>query len=175
MHLTFLGLRNDHGIWQCIGGDGLVTKSCPTLGTPWTVACQAPLSMEFSRQKCLSGLPFHPPGDLPNPGIKPASPAFQADSLQAEQQGKPKKSGVSKESACQCRRCRCDPWVRKIPQRRKWQSIPVFLPGKSHGQKSLVGYSPWGHKQLDMTEHTSTPSRDKRGRQPFRVFSCLGM
>ena len=41
--------------------------------------------------------------------------------------------------------------VRKIPQRRKWQSTPAFLPGKSHGQGSLVGYSPWGHEELDTT------------------------
>ena len=47
-----------------------------------------------------------------------------------------------------------DSWVRKIPWRRKWQSTPVLLPGKSHGQKSLVGYSPWGRKELDTTEHT---------------------
>ena len=39
-----------------------------------------------------------------------------------------------------------DPWVEKIPWRRKWQLTPVFLPGKSHGQKSLAGYSPWGHR-----------------------------
>ena len=45
-----------------------------------------------------------------------------------------------------------DPWVGKIPWRRKWQPNPVFLPGKSHGQRSLVGYSPWGHKESDMTE-----------------------
>ena len=45
-----------------------------------------------------------------------------------------------KEPTCQCRRCRSNPWVRKIPWRRKWQSIPVFLPGKSHGQRSLAGY-----------------------------------
>jgi len=43
-------------------------------------------------------------------------------------------------------------WVGKIPWRRKWQPTPVFLPGKSHGQRSLVGYSPWGHKELDTTE-----------------------
>jgi len=62
-----------------------------------------------------------------------------------------------KESACnlQCRRPRFDPQVRKIPWRRKWQSSPVFLPGKFHGQKSLVGYSPWGHKKSDMTEWLS--------------------
>ena len=56
-----------------------------------------------------------------------------------------------KETACQCKRCRrhkrCrfDPWVEKIPWRRKWQPTPVFLPGESHGQRSLAGYSPWGH------------------------------
>ena len=44
------------------------------------------------------------------------------------------------------------PWVRKIPGRRKWQPTPLFLPGESHGQKSLVGYSLWGCKELDMTE-----------------------
>ena len=42
---------------------------------------------------------------------------------------------------------------REDPWRRKWQPTPVFLPGKSHGQRSLEGYSPWGHKELDMTEH----------------------
>ena len=47
--------------------------------------------------------------------------------------------------ACHCRRHRFDPWVRKIPWRRKWQPTPVFMPGKSHGQRSLVGYSPWGY------------------------------
>ena len=47
---------------------------------------------------------------------------------------------------------RFDPWVEKIPWRRKWQPTPVFLPGKSHGQRSLVGYTPWGSKELDMTE-----------------------
>ena len=68
--------------------------------------------------------------------------------------------GVSgKESACQCRRhkrCRFDPWVTKIPLRRAWQTTPVFLPGEFHGQRSLVGYSPWSHKKLDTTEHTPT-------------------
>ena len=57
--------------------------------TPWTVAYQAPLSMEFSRQGYWSGLPFPSPGDLPNPGIKPRSPALQADALPSEPLGKP--------------------------------------------------------------------------------------
>ena len=51
-----------------------------------------------------------------------------------------------------CRRPRFDPWARKIPCRRKWQSTPVFLPGEFHGLRSLAGYSPWGCRELDMTE-----------------------
>ena len=57
--------------------------------TPWTVAHQAPLSMEFSRQEHWSGLPCPPPGDLPNPGIKPRSPTLQVVSLPTEPPGKP--------------------------------------------------------------------------------------
>ena len=57
--------------------------------TPWTVACQVPLSMEFSRPEYWSGLPFASPVGLPNPGIKPMSPALQADSLPSEPPGKP--------------------------------------------------------------------------------------
>ena len=56
-----------------------------------------------------------------------------------------------KESARQCRRhkrCRFDPWVRNIPWRRKWQPSPLFLPGKSHGQRSLVVYSLWCGKRV---------------------------
>ena len=52
----------------------------------------------------------------------------------------------------QCGRPRLDSWARKIPWRRKWQPTPVFLPGEFHGQRSLVGYSPWSCKELDMTE-----------------------
>ena len=62
----------------------LVEQSCLTLATPWTIACQAPLSMGFSRQEYWSGLPFPSAGDLPNPGIKPGSPALQAGSLLTE-------------------------------------------------------------------------------------------
>ena len=61
-----------------------VTRLCPTLATPWTVAHQVPLSMGFSRQEYWSGLPFPSPGDLSDPGIKPMSPALQADSLPTE-------------------------------------------------------------------------------------------
>ena len=61
--------------------------------TPWTAACQAPLSMEFSKQEYWSGLPFPPPGDLPNPGIKPvslASAALAGRFFTTEPPGKPK-------------------------------------------------------------------------------------
>ena len=60
-----------------------------------------------------------------------------------------------KESSCQRRRHRdlaSIPWVRKIPWRRKWQPTPVFLLGKSHGQRSLADYSPWDRKELETTE-----------------------
>jgi len=56
---------------------------------PWTVACQAPLSMGYSKQEYWNGLPFPSPGDLPYPGIKPRSPAWQAVSLATMLPGKP--------------------------------------------------------------------------------------
>ena len=71
-----------------------------------------------------------------------------------------------KESACQCRRYGFDPWVGKTPWRKKWQPTPIFLPGKLHGQRALVGYSPWGHERVrhDLTtnchhhhQHVLTP------------------
>ena len=58
--------------------------------TPWTAVYQAPPSMGFSRQEYWSGLPFPSPGDFPDPGIEPGSPAFQADALTSEPAGKPK-------------------------------------------------------------------------------------
>ena len=60
-----------------------------------------------------------------------------------------------KEPACQCRRhrrCRFHLWIRKIPWKRAWQPTPVFLPGESHGQRSVVGYSPQGRRESDTTE-----------------------
>ena len=73
----------------------------------------------------------------------------------------------SKESACQCRRPRFDPWIGKIPWRKEWILTPVFLPGGVHGQRSLTGYTQWGHKELDMTEwlrfhmwDLSSPTKD---------------
>ena len=65
-----------------------VAQSC-LFATPWTVVYQAPPSMGFSRQECWSGLTFPSPGDLPDPGIEPRSPALQADALPSEPPGKP--------------------------------------------------------------------------------------
>ena len=74
-----------------------------------------------------------------------------------------------KESACQCKRRKrygFNPWVGKIPQSRKWLPTPVFLLGKSDGQRSLEGYSPWGHKESGTTEqlsaHTHTHTHTHR-------------
>ena len=68
----------------------LVIKSCLTLVTPWTVACQAPLSMGFPRQEYWSGFPFPSPGDFPDPGIKPTSPALAGGFFTVEPLGQPK-------------------------------------------------------------------------------------
>ena len=61
--------------------------------------------------------------------------------------------------SCQCRRlkrCRFNPWVRKIPWKRTWQPTPVFLSGESHAQRSLAGYSPWLHKRVGHNLGTET-------------------
>ena len=66
-----------------------------------------------------------------------------------------------KVSACQSRRRRFDPWVRKTPGRRTWQPIPIFLHGKSHGQRSLMGYSPWGCKRIGTTQRLNNNTAGK--------------
>ena len=67
---------------------------------------------------------------------------------------------LSGNESTNARRYGLEPWVRKMPWRRKWQLTPVFWPEESHGQRSLVGYSPWGHKQLDTTEHAHAGARN---------------
>ena len=163
--------------------------------TPGTVACQAPLSMEFSRQEYWSGFPFPPAGDLPHPGMEPASIVSCTDRQSSLPLAPPGKLYViwseiswkiclkiEEKSVKECekfwlitselRECLLPdgaslvaqvvknlpakeetwvhPWVRKIPWRSKWQLTPVFLPGKPPGQRSLAGYSRWGH--TDTTE-----------------------
>ena len=84
--------------------------------TPWTVAHQAPPSMEFSRQESWSGVPFPPPGDLPNPGIRTGPPTLQAASLPSELPGKPtvQSKKASKEAS---QRPRKRPWAKASHQR----------------------------------------------------------
>ena len=90
------------------------------------------------------GYPVSPsPWDIPNPGIESRSPTLQTDSLPAEPPGKPKNTGVGSLSL-----------FTFMHWRRKWQPTPMFLPGESQGQGSLVGCRLWGHTESDMTEAT---------------------
>ena len=68
-----------------------------------------------------------------------------------------------KKICLQCGRPGFHPWVGKMPWRRAWQPTLVFLPGESHGQRSLVGYGPWGHRELDTAEQLSTNSLGLKG------------
>ena len=70
----------------------------------------------------------------------------------------------SKESACNARNPGFDPQIGKIPWRREWQPTPVFLPREFHGQQSLVGYSPWDHKESDTTTPVCTDRIEMRNR-----------
>ena len=99
------------------------------------------------------------PPSLPNylPKVPPPNTITLGISTSINKFGGFPGDASGKEPTCQCRkpkRCGFDPWVGKSPWRRKWQPTPVFLPGESHGQRNLVGYSPWGCKESDMTEAT---------------------
>ena len=120
--------------------------------TPGTAALEAPQSMGFSRQEHWGGRPFPSPmlsilGSNNFKSIVYGEFLITSTSLT---QGLPWWLN-GKESARQCRRLGFDPWVGKILWRKKGQPTPIFLPGKPHGQRSLVGYSPWGCKESDMT------------------------
>ena len=91
--------------------------------------CLFMLFMGFSRQESWSGLPFPSPVDLTLADVSD-----------------------SKSICLECRSLGFNPWVRKIPWRRKWQPTPVLLPGKFHGWRSPMGCSPWGHKESDTNE-----------------------
>ena len=126
----------------------LVTQSCLTLCNPidWGPLGSSVHGILQARILEWIAIPFSM--DLSDPEIEPRSLSLQIDSCFPG-------STSAKEPACQCRRCkRCwfNPWVRNIPWRRTWQPTPVILLGKSYGQRSLAGYSPWGLKELDMTE-----------------------
>ena len=82
-------------------------------------------------------------------------PKYMYLSLTLSAMGVPRRLS-GKEPAWQCRRLGFDPWVRKIPWKRKWQPTPVLLPGKSHGRRNLAGYTPWGHKRVGHNLATKT-------------------
>ena len=149
----------------------LVAQSCPTLRPPRTVAHQASLSMEFSRQEYWSRLPFPSPGDLSKSGIEPQVSCiagwfftvwgtrefYVSLNLRFIVKLWLPRWLSGKESACQCRRykrCRFDPLVRKIPWRRKWQSS--ILAWKIPWTEEPGSYSPRDHKESDTTEHALT-------------------
>ena len=104
---------------------------------PWTIAYQAPPSVEFSRQEYWSGLPFPSPWDFPDPRIEPWSPELQEDTLPSEPPRKPIKETT----------CDGETWAGSLswedPWRREWLLTPVLFPGEFHGQRSLVGYAYW--------------------------------
>ena len=101
-----------------------------------------PTSIPLSKSRTIYNLPSF----LCSPGTDPRYTIFWDLG-----KGFPGSSEV-KSICLQCGRPGFDPWVRKIHWRRKWQPTTVFLPGESHRQRSLVGYSPWGHQESDMTE-----------------------
>ena len=134
----------------------LVTQSCPILCSPWTIVHQAPLSMGLSRQEYWNGVatPFSKGSSQPRDGIRVPCTAdrlliiwativqLSCELANLKFMGSPGGSD-SKKSACNAGDTEDSSSVRKIPWRRKWQPTLVFLPGQSHGQRSLEGYSPW--------------------------------
>ena len=125
-------------VWPalCVSRSVVSTLCHPVAYSPWDSSIHA-----FSRQESWSGFPFSSPGHLPNSGIGPGSPASEADSLPLSYQGSPYIYAYV---------------YIHTHWRRKWQPAPVFLPGESHGQRSLVGCSPWGRRESDTTEWVST-------------------
>ena len=97
----------------------ICTQLCPTLCTPWTVACQAHLSMEFSRQEYWSGLPFPTPEDLPKPRIEPTSPALAGGFFTTVPSGKPP-------SVIHGTNLFCNTWT-KFNRRTSFCMCPTFL------------------------------------------------
>ena len=149
--------------------------------TPWTVTCKAPLSVGFSRQEYWSGLPFTTPGDLPKPWIQPSSlvplalagrqivckshqgrrqlfhklTLYNNDILLYIYMGFPG-SSTGKESACNARDLGSIPGLGRSPGGGHGNPLQYPCLENPHGQRSLEGYSPWSHKELNVTEWLST-------------------
>ena len=78
-----------------------------------------------------------------------------------------------KDPICQCRRLRFNSWVGKIPWRRKWLATSVLLLGEFHRQRTLAGYSPWGHKESDMTEQLTLSLIDNLSQVASNILKCF--
>ena len=163
-------ILNEHGVLSCFSHFWLCA-------TPWTVAHKAPQPTGFSKQEYWSVLPFPTSGDILDPGIEPeylTSSALSGRLFITSTSTVPfnfqKSYDIallffsfswwrSKISACQSKRHnRCSFWSldKEDLQEKKMTTQSIFLPGKSHGQRNLVSYSSWCHKESDTTEWTHT-------------------
>ena len=115
-----------------------VTQSCPTLCNPMDCSLPGFFIHWIFQARVLEWVAFSFSKGSSWPRDWTGSPTLQADSLMSEPPGK--------STACQCRRLRFNPWIRKIPWRRAWQPTPAFCPGESCEQRSLVGYGPEAHR-----------------------------
>ena len=136
-YITVFFKANTRKYFQTDTGKVKSLSRVQLFASPWTVACQAPPSMGFSRQEYCSGLPFPSPGDLSYPGIKPESPALQADSLPSELPGSPSRF----------RRGNPQNWMgRRPPSAKLWSAertraserpiVPAISPLHHHPQPS---------------------------------------
>ena len=129
-------------------------QSCPTLCDPMDCSLPGSSVPGFSRQEHWSGLPF------PSPMHESEKWKWSRSVVSDPQWShglQPSRLLHPKEPTCQCKRHRrygFSACAGNIPWRRAWQPTPVFLPGESHGQRSMAGYSPWGHRESDRTDVT---------------------
>ena len=155
----------------------LVLSRVQLFVTLWAVALQAPLFMGCSRQEYWSGSPFPSPGDLPDPGIEPGSPALQADSSSSEPQGspwnwkghlchspthffshlrnicwKPMKLPWTKPTPTSQEMAQDSNWESVISLSALWRCLPDYDPANHDGQGGLACCDSWGHKESDTTE-----------------------
>ena len=128
-------------------GGGSVAQSCLTLATLWTVACQPPLSMGFSRQVYWSGLQFPSPRDLPNSGIEPGSPPLQVDSLPTEPPGK-RTLIIMKIYIHIDNRVTSNEWIWSWSRFISWESTSVRSASMSAGNTPNQVHPPQAWKQL---------------------------
>ena len=145
-------------LYLCLSCDAKHTLSCVWIfATPWTGPRQVPLAMETSRWEYWSGMPFPSPRGLPDSGT---NPRLQVSGIT----GKLTEEAKFKIEYSVCKNVGkgLNPWVGKTSWRSVLQLTSVFLPGESHVQRSLAGYSPSVHKEWDRTELLSAAQHRRR-------------